>query len=241
MSMSAMIEQNVSVTWSDAVTWPILETIGAEERQALLRRAQRRRYARNQIVFHEGDPAAALHLLTAGRVSVRVVHGDSGSVLTLAVLGPGSTFGELALIRSAGTRAATITALEDVQTLSLHRDDFDQVRAAHAGIDRFLIELLAEQVRRLDERLLEVLYVPAERRVLRRLVELAGVYGEGRPGTVVPLTQEMLASMAGTTRPTANQALRKLTRARVVSMGRSSIRILDPAGLARRAGLLDPG
>jgi CRP-like cAMP-binding protein len=62
---------------------------------------------------------------------------------------------------------------------------------------------LAIRVRRLPDMLVEASYVPAERRVLRRLTELAG-----DPG-VVSLTQEELAQMAGTSRATVNRVLRE--------------------------------
>ncbi len=83
--------------------------------------------------------------------------------------------------------------------------------------------------------MLEALYVPADKRVLRRLVALTHAYGDGSPGTVVPVTQETLAGMAGTTRPTANLALRAAEAAGLVTLDRRRIRVDDPAGLARRA------
>jgi CRP-like cAMP-binding protein len=52
---------------------------------------------------------------------------------------------------------------------------------------------------------------------------------------VVPLTQDVVASMAGTTRPTANQVLRAAEQAGLVTISRGRIRVDDPAGLARRA------
>ena len=41
-----------------------------------------------------------------------------------------------------------------------------------------LVSILAATVRRMNERLVEAFYVPAETRVLRRLHELATIYGE---------------------------------------------------------------
>ena len=51
---------------------------------------------------------------------------------------------------------------------------------------------------------------------LRRLVELARLYRDGdeSAGAVIPLTQEELAGVVGTTRATLNQILRGRTRPR---------------------------
>jgi CRP/FNR family cyclic AMP-dependent transcriptional regulator len=84
--------------------------------------------------------------------------------------------------------------------------------------------------------LLEALYVPAERRVLRRLLHLCELYQGDDQRIVIPVTQEMLASLAGTTRPTANQVLRRLVASDIVSISRSQIVVLDRQSLHQRAG-----
>ena len=67
--------------------------------------------------------------------------------------------------------------------------------------------LLAATVERLSQSLLEAMYLGVDERVARRLVELAEIYRAGAARVVVPITQDDLAGMAGTTRPTANLVL----------------------------------
>jgi len=218
--------------------WSTLSMISDKERRELLAVARRRKFRRNEVLFHEGDPANSLHLIESGHVSVRVTTGAGDSV-TLAVLGPGETVGELALLDadpSKAVRSATVTALEGCETLSLQRDRFDALRQQYPRMDRVLAELLANEVRRLNGRLLEFLYLPADKRVLRRLATLARAYDDGRTRPVaVPLTQEVIASLAGTSRPTTNQALRAVEEAGIIAIGRSKIEILNPAALVRKA------
>jgi CRP/FNR family transcriptional regulator, cyclic AMP receptor protein len=52
---------------------------------------------------------------------------------------------------------------------------------------------------------------------------------------VIPLTQEDLATMAGTTRPTVNRILREVEMAGVIRLSRARVEIVDQAGLARTA------
>lgn len=212
----------------------LLRDLDPAARRGLLAGARRRRFGRDEVVFHAGDPADSLHLLVAGRVAVRV-ETPQGDVATLTVLAPGATFGELALVRG-GRRTATVVATEPAETLSLHVDTFERLRREHPAVDRVLIALLASYVQRQDRHLLEALYVPADRRVLRRLVTLAAAYATGQPPVDVPVTQDVLASMAGTTRPTANQALRALAAEGVITLGRGRIKVLDVDALRRRAG-----
>ena len=217
------------------VRFPALEVLDEESRRRVLAGAHRRRYRRGEVVFHAGDPANSLHLLVSGHVSVRVTT-SLGDTAIFAVLSPGALFGELSLLGEGTERSATIEALEPTETLALTTVELGRLRRMSPEVDAFLLGLLAGYIRRQDARLLEALYVPVDKRVLRRLLELARDYGDGRAGTVVPLTQDTIASLAGTTRPTANQVLRAAEEAGLISISRGRIRVDDPAGLARRAG-----
>src|SRR5215468_11792041 len=186
--------------------WPVLESLPLQERRGLVAGLRRRSYQRDEVIFHQGDPADTLHLIATGHVSVRVTL-PGGEFVIVAILGPGEAFGELALVDGPRPRGATVIALEPCETLSLGRDQFERLRASYPGVDRFLVELLSARVDMLNGRLVEALYVPAERRVLRRLLDLCQLYAEDEQPIVIPVTQEMLASLAGTTRPTANQVL----------------------------------
>ena len=89
-------------------------------------------------------------------------------------------------------------------------------------------------MRNLEERLLEALYLPVERRVLRRLRELTEHGADGQP-LQVPLTQEELAELAGTTRSTINRILRDEEKRGTVKLERGRTTVLDRDEIARRA------
>lgn len=214
--------------------WRPLSVLSDDERRSVLAAARRRRFARGETLFHEGDPGDTMHLLEKGRVALRVTT-PLGDTATLTVLGPGDYFGELAIV-SPAPRNSTVVALEAVETLSLHRDQINALRARHADIDRVLLEAVVGEVRRLSHQLLEALYVPADKRVLRRLVDLHRLYAADGPGpATIPLTQEDVAELAGTTRPTTNKVLRQAEDAGVLRISRGRVVVLDPAGLLQRA------
>jgi CRP-like cAMP-binding protein len=215
--------------------WPVLASLPPDERRTLAAGLRRRAYRRDEVIVHQGDPANTLHLIAAGHASVRVTL-PGGEFVVVGILGPGDAFGERALVGEPKSRGATVVSLERCETLSLGRDEFERLRTAYPGVDRFLVDLLARRVDKLNTYLLETLFVPAERRVLRRLLELCELYPADGQGTVIPVTQETLASLAGTTRPTANQVLRRLVAGGIVTVSRSQIVVLNRAGLHQRAG-----
>jgi CRP-like cAMP-binding protein len=215
--------------------WSVLASLPEDDRRVLVARLRRRTYSRDEVIFHQGDPADTLHLIAAGHVGVRVTL-PGGEFVVVAILGPGEAFGELALVGGPNPRGATVAALERCETLSLDRDQFEFLRTSYPGVDRFLVELLSARVGKLNSYLLEALYVPAEGRVLRRLFDLCELYREEGKSILVPVTQEMLANLAGTTRPTANQVLRRLVASGLIEISRGQIFILNREGLRRRAG-----
>ena len=209
--------------------WQLFHGVPDEDLQAILSVGRRRTFRRGEVVFHRADPADSVHLIRKGRFAIRIVN-PLGDVATLSIRGPGEAFGELALLSAAGLRSATVSALEAAETLAVHQIDFAQLLRAHPGVNEVLVRLLADQVSRLSDQLVEAHYVDAEKRVLRRLHELAATYGE-----VVPLTQEDLAGLAGTSRATVNRVLRDEERRGTVALGRGRTTILDLDALARRA------
>lgn len=204
------------------------------DHQALRSSMVRHTYRKGETLFHEGDAGDQLFVLERGRVAIRVTT-RLGDVVTLTLLGPGDTFGEQALLDPDAHRTATATALEPVEARTLSQPQFEELRRRHPAVDRLLVDILAAQVRRLSASLLEALYLPVERRVLRRLCDLADLYDQGPRPVVVPLRQDDLASMVGTTRPTANRVLQQLVDDGLVTLGRGRIEIEDPAALAKRA------
>ena len=216
-----------------AVQWPVLGSIPEAQVRALLSVARRRRFDRHEVVFHEGDPGDTVHLIARGRVALRVTT-PLGDTVTLRILGPGSLFGELAVLDPA-PRNATVVALERTETLALHRDHFDELRQQHPEVDRMLLDSLISEVRRLSTQLLEALYVPVPQRVELRLIDLVHQYGGDGAGAVdIPLTQDELAELCGTSRTTVNRVLSGLEVDGLVTVSRGHVVVPEPDRLRRR-------
>ena len=211
----------------------LLDLLSDEDRRRVWAGMRRRRFSSGQTIFHEGDLGDTLHVIDRGHVAVRVAT-DRGDVATLAVLGRGQTFGELALLGPGSRRSASAICIDDVETLSMEAARYDELRASHPEVARFVVQALAEQIRLTTERLVEALYVPAEQRVLRRVAELGLLYAKGDGPVEVRVTQDDIATMAGTTRSTANRVLKAAEADGLVALSRGSIEVTDRAALARR-------
>jgi CRP/FNR family cyclic AMP-dependent transcriptional regulator len=118
----------------------------------------------------------------------------------------------------------------------MDRRAFGELRQLGPTADRVLIAVLATRIERLSEHLIEALFVPTEQRVWRRLLAVMALYpsGAGHP-VVIPLTQEDLAGLAGTTRPRVNQILRAAEDTGALQLERGRITIVDAGQIERRA------
>jgi CRP-like cAMP-binding protein len=214
--------------------WRELSTSAGLDESELRAVCRRRRYARNEVIFHAGDPAGALHLIDSGFVAIRLTT-VLGETAIFDVLGKGDCFGERVLVAGGGVRSTTAAAMTAVETLTLDPVSFERLSIGHPATGRFLMLVLSERLNAANQQLIEARYVSAEQRLYRCLHRLA-VRFDALDGGPIPLTQSDLASIAGVTRSTANRLLRQAEREGVVSIGRGRVSVLDVPGLQRRSG-----
>jgi len=207
--------------------WELLRDVPAEEVRRVLSIARRRTFSRGEVVFHEHDPADSLHLIARGRFAIRTST-PLGDTALLAIRAPGEAFGELALVSGPeAVRSATVESLDASETHAVYRREFDALRREHPRVGDVLVALLADAVRRTNGLLLDAYYATAETRVLRRLAELAAAAADGE----VRLTQDDLASLAGTSRATVNRVLRDAQRRGALELRRGRVLVAEPEAL----------
>jgi CRP/FNR family transcriptional regulator, cyclic AMP receptor protein len=170
-------------------------------------------------VVRQGEACAGLWVVESGALRASVLGAD-GRELTLDLLGPRDCVGE----PDAAPAPCTVRALKPSR--------LRPVTPSAAA------PLLATRARRTVRLAGDLAWLDVPDRVERRLRDLAARFGRPVPGGVlvpIRLTQEDLAALAGTTRESANRALRGLVergRIDVERRGRyivrSHVRLLRP-------------
>jgi CRP/FNR family transcriptional regulator, cyclic AMP receptor protein len=202
---------------------------------ALQAAGRRRRFGRNEVLFHAGDPGDVVHVIVSGRVVVRADEG-LGSAFTLDVLSAGDVVGEMAVLQPGQPRMATVRALEPTETVSVDTETFRRMRTDDPDLAEEVLAIVGNRLRATIARLVELLRAPAETRVRRRLLDTACTRSEdGSVLHVVDLTQDEIACLAGTTRNTVNRVLRSERDAGSLMLKRRAITILDRDAISRRA------
>jgi CRP/FNR family cyclic AMP-dependent transcriptional regulator len=211
---------------------PVIGSLPAAVLEQLATTMQRRLYKRGQVIFHQDDPGASVHVIESGRIKV-VLATQEGEELLLRVLGEGELFGELALL-DGRPRSATVIALEDTVTHVLERSSFLEFLRSHPDAALDLCRALAELIRRLTEQVEDLALLDVPRRLERKLLELADAHGESTPQGIridVRLTQSELASMIGTSRASVNHYLASLEARGIIRRDGQRIVLRRPEAL----------
>lgn len=183
------------------------------------------------MVVRQGDADDTLYLVTAGAVRVASVTAD-GREVVVALLGAGDVFGECALLRRRSPIEARAVGQADVVAIPVPL--LGDVIERRPAIGEQLLRLVAARLHRTGRALEQALVDDVPTRLSRRLRDLVREHGTPADDGVaigVPLTQEELGRMVGSTRETVNRALRGLTARGLVRTYERTVVVPDPAAL----------
>ena len=124
---------------------PVFAGMSPELLLATLGRADTYPVKSGEPVFNEGDTGTAFYVAVSGEFVVQKQR--NGESVTLAKLGTGECFGEMALVRN-DVRTATVVALRDSMTMRFERERIDATPESAHIIYRNIATVLA---RRLDD------------------------------------------------------------------------------------------
>jgi CRP/FNR family transcriptional regulator len=195
-----------------------------------------RRFGHGEVIVRQGEPAACLHLVSAGAVRLAAVT-PGGREVVVALLGPGDVFGEMALL-GGGPSPVEARAAGDAAVVTLPVGSLRAVLERAPETAEELLRLVAARLHRTEAALEEALVHDVPSRVSLRLRELARSHGTpGAEGVRLPprLTQEELARMVGASRESVNRSLTSLTARGLLRVKDHRYVLPDPEALVAAA------
>ncbi len=210
----------------------IFGSLVEREIDALLQVTTTRRIGAREVLFRKGDPGNQLYGVLSGRLKVMATAQD-GRDLVFGLMGPGDVIGEIAIVDSE-PRSASVIALERAELLVLHRRELIPFLERHPKAAIRLAAVLAGRVRRLSAYTEDTVFLPLPARMAKTLLALSASYAQdGRDVAAIdiPLAQQDLADMVGTTRESVNKQLRAWEETGIVELKRSCVSLLDRSAL----------
>lgn len=200
----------------------LFENMPAETTQALAEAAMRKKFARGQYVFLQGDPADEMFLIKAGRVMLKKIAED-GMEITLDIRKAGDFLGENMLSEEIDY-PLTAWCMEDTLICGFNRRGFEKLVLGHPQIGLQVIKNLSRRITWLTSRVGSMSITNLEDRLYRVLVQVAREHGvKSQKGFEIqfPLTHEELSFLAGAHRVSITRAMKTLRESgRIIQEGR---------------------
>jgi CRP-like cAMP-binding protein len=218
---------------------PILRGLTQEDLDLVLESAKQERAAKGGVFF-QGHPVSRIYVLVRGRVKIIWTDPQGDEVIT-RVVRPGDAFGHIAAW-GGQDRLIRAQAAEDSEALAVDAERLMQIIARRPVAALNGLRVLARQVFEGWQSFRILATEPAERRIAWMLLKLVRPDGGDREGAgpiQLPLSQQDLAELAGTTVFTVSRLMGRWKRQGIVAVGRGKVTVLDSRALA--AGLTGTG
>src|SRR5438105_14225317 len=169
-----------------------------------------RRHPSGTVLFREGDRGQTMYVIRSGRVNISKRIGDSE--ITLAVLGPGEFFGEMALLEGL-PRSAGATVVEEALLIEVEQGAFATVVRRNSEIAVRLMRRLSSRLREADRQIQALMSRSGAARALSLVRTLAeGPDQGGRRLLPDDLTPDVVAARAGLAGDEARRVQRSFER-----------------------------
>lgn len=191
---------------------PLFSGLSATQLESIHRVSQTREFAKETLLFREGDQGDSLYLVLSGRVKA-ILMAEDGREVILAFLGPGELVGEMALFDPEERRTATVVTAEQSSLLILSGRQFMEVIMQNPSIALSILRTLTRRLKDTSSRIANLIFLDTYSRVGTYLLRIAEQ--EGRKladGSFVvnrPPHHE-IAHFIGSSRETVSRALKEL-------------------------------
>lgn len=208
----------------------MFSALPAEAQAALVASSRARAFAEGAIIQQRGEEAGGFYLIEGGSVAVGQFL-SSGEFRSIALLGPGDSWGELAMFAQ---RPRVVDAIARAPSLVrfIPTATFDRVLAGNPQVMRELLGALSSQLQEVLDVMAGIRRGSARPRVAAILATLTR---DASMIANIAITQQELAELLGLTRATVNSVLSELEGAGIIARGYGTIRVLDRAALEERA------
>ena len=186
-------------------------------------------FPKGLVLFKEGEPGKEMFVIQSGKVAITKSVRDVEK--TLAVLGPGEFFGEMAII-SNKPRNASANVLEDAKLLVIDPKTFEAMIRGNAEIAVRMIKKLAERLSEADAQIESLLLSDPGSRVINQILQLCHQRGrQVERGIEIDFAVREMPRLLGVGEPAIRMQLDKLERAGLIERSGDRLTVNDAARL----------
>jgi CRP/FNR family cyclic AMP-dependent transcriptional regulator len=228
-------------TSPDRATDAILKTIQAQsilghlpeqDLLALVRQSPIRALPKNRVLFHHGDEGRLVVLILQGYVKLSTM-AASGREVVVEIAGPGTIFGELAVLNGS-PRRADATTLTACRVMAIDGAQFRRLVGRSPEAMFAAIRQLSDRLYAVTTQGMDAVSLPAPVRLAKALLHLAELHSQRVNGGVhigFRLSQRELGAMTGLIRESINKHLKAWRAAGWIELASGSVTLRDVGAL----------
>ena len=179
-----------------------------------------KKYAKNDIIFFEGDPGEAIHFVKSGKVKIFKTS-EGGKEIIINILSPGDIFAEVTLFQRNIAYPASVEVIEEGEIGSIRNRDLERLILENPQLAVELLRAMAKKLKEVQQRVRELGSNDAIERTIRVLSALAKNHGSKTKDGIVlckNITRQDMANLVGTTRETMSRILSKFSKEGLVEI-----------------------
>lgn len=168
---------------------------------------------KGQVLFQQGDEADHIYVIKEGRFKLSRITED-GNESILHIMGTGELLGETALFRPGAVQLATAIALEEAKVCSIDRWTFEKIIKNQPDLAWEMIKNLGNRLYTIWEQVSETNRQSTLEKILSLMLRLSREHGEACANGIritIPLTQQEIAALVGSSRVMVSQSIKELT------------------------------
>lgn len=180
-------------------------------------------FLKGDVLFSDGDSSKEMYVIHSGKVKIIKQIGNTET--TLAMLGPGEFFGEMATLLDK-PRSATAEVTEDSLLIVLGPQTFGAMISSNTEIALKIIKKLASRLLEANEKIGVLMLKDNMRRVTHILMRVAETSGVKDGNAVrVNITPKELADEAGIDIHVVKDLVERLSRINIITLEEKAIKI----------------
>jgi len=208
---------------------PLFQGLPDEELKALSEIAVERPVKAGEVIFSDGDRAAGINIVSAGRVKIFKLS-PNGKEQILHIMGPGEPFAEVPVFQG-GNYPANAQAIEAGRVLFIPREDLLKAIRKNPALALGMLAVLSRRLREFTATIENLSLRGVPERLSAYLLHLSDFAG-GSAEFELDIKKGLIANLLGTTGESLSRVLGKMTQAGMIRVGGKKITILDRAALA---------
>jgi CRP-like cAMP-binding protein len=175
-----------------------------------------RTFPSGTVLFNEGDSGREMFVIQSGKIKIsKKVRSEEQ---TLAVIGPGEFFGEMAIFNNK-PRSATATVLEDCKVLVVDPKTLEAMIKGNTEIAVRMIKKLAARLQEADDQIESLMLKDTNSKVVHTLARMADAQGQKVDGGIkIKISMDGLATKTGLEISQVEEVVSKIVKARILKV-----------------------